>query len=75
MNKVKKALELAPLKDLESHQKYCKLVGSMLPEECRRLTAALAATPTADPPTCPDIDDDEAVDQLLAQVRRFGKPA
>jgi len=26
-------------------------------------------------PACPDIDDDEAVDQLLAQVRRFGKPA
>ena len=49
MNKVKKALELAPLKDLKSHQKYCKLVGSMLPEECRILTAALAAMPTEPP--------------------------
>ena len=29
----------------------------------------------AEPPACPDIDDDEAVDQLLAQVRQFGKPA
>ena len=43
MDKVKKALELAPKKDLASSQQYCKLVGSMTPGECRHLSAALAA--------------------------------
>jgi len=35
-----------------------------------RLAESAPATPA-----CPDIDDDEAVDQLLAQVKQWGKPA